>query len=102
MLLMTQRPLSPALNENDGAQQRYSSRMSKQPPTSNVTVEFEGKKCSATYYTTGRIVIVESAYGRESKQRGGSQPDEVARILLYQLLRAAKSRGTLQAKRKKN
>jgi hypothetical protein len=71
-------------------------------PRSKVTVECEGKKYSATYYTTGRMVIVDSVYGRESKQRGGSQPDEVARILLYQLLRAAKSRGTLQAKRKKN
>ena len=76
--------------------------MSRQPPTSNVTVEFEGKKYSATYYTTGRMVIVESVYGRESKQRGGSQPEEVARILLYQLLRAAKARGALQVKKKKN
>ena len=78
------------------------STMSSAQPKSKVSVEFEGKKYSATYYTTGRMVIVESAYGRESQQRGGSQPGEIARILLYQLLRAAKSRGTLQAKRKKN
>jgi hypothetical protein len=92
MLLTTHRPLSPALTKMSTERSRgIPHTMSKQPPTSNVTVEFEGKKYSATYYTTGRLVIVESVYGRESRQRGGSQPDEVARILLYQLLHAAKA-----------
>jgi hypothetical protein len=46
-----------------------------------VTVECEGKKYSATYYTTSRMVIVESPYGNETTQRGGSKPDDVARML---------------------
>ncbi len=61
-------------------------------PKSIVSVEFQGKKYSATYYVTGRMVILESAYGREGMQRGGSKPEDVARMLLVQLLRAAKSR----------
>jgi hypothetical protein len=39
------------------------------------------------------MVIVESPYGNEGTQRGGSTPDDVAPMLLVQLLRAAKSRG---------
>jgi hypothetical protein len=50
-------------------------------PRSKVTVECEGKKYSATYYTTSRMVIVESPYGNETTQRGGSKPDDVARML---------------------
>src|SRR5688572_22273095 len=75
-----------------GRDKRYASPMSKKPPRSKVSVEFEGKKYSATYYTTGRMVIVESAYGNEGMQRGGSKPEDVARMLLIQLLRAGKSR----------
>ena len=67
--------------------------MFSQQPKSKVSVEFDGKKYSATYYTNGRTVIVESEYGREVTQRGGSKPEEVARTLLVQLLRAAKSHG---------
>jgi hypothetical protein len=77
----------------EGRDKRYASPMSKKPPRSKVSVEFEGKKYSATYYTTGRMVIVESAYGNEGMQRGGSKPEDVARMLLIQLLRAGKSRG---------
>ena len=58
---------------------------------SKMSVEFEGKKYSATYYTNGRMVVVESAYGNDARQRGGSKPEDVARMLLVQLLRAAKS-----------
>jgi hypothetical protein len=61
-----------------------------------MSAEFEGKTYSATYYVTGRMVIVESTYGREGMQRGGSKPEEVARMLLLQLLRAAKVRATLR------
>jgi hypothetical protein len=61
-----------------------------------MSAEFEGKTYSATYYVTGRMVIVESTYGREGMQRGGSKPEDVARMLLLQLLRAAKVRATLR------
>jgi hypothetical protein len=49
----------------EGRDKRYASPMSKQPPRSKVSVEFDGKNHSATYYTTVRMVIVESAYGNE-------------------------------------
>jgi hypothetical protein len=65
-------------------------------PRPRVTVEFEGKRYSATYYTNGRLVVVETAYGNDGRQRGGSKPEDVAGMLLVQLLRAAKSRGTLR------
>jgi hypothetical protein len=61
-----------------------------------MSAEFEGKTYSATYYVTGRMVIVESSYGRDGTQRGGSNPEDVARRLLLQLLRAAKVRATLR------
>jgi hypothetical protein len=70
-------------------------------PRSKVSVEFEEKKYSATYYTTGRMVVVESVYGNEASQRGASKPEEVAHRLFVQLLSAAKSRGALQAKTKR-
>jgi hypothetical protein len=65
-------------------------------PRPRVTVEFEGKRYSATYYTNGRLVVVETAYGNDGRQRGGSKPEDVAGMLLVQLLRAAKSRGALR------
>jgi hypothetical protein len=65
-------------------------------PRPRISVEFDGKRYSATYYTNGRLVIVETAWGKEGRQRGGSKPEDVAGILLVQLLRAAKSRGALR------
>src|SRR5688572_28490865 len=75
----------------EGLAKGMSSRMQRKY---KMSAEFEGKTYSATYYVTGRMVIVESTYGREGMQRGGSKPEDVARMLLLQLLRAAKVRPT--------
>ena len=40
------------------------------------------------------MIIVEFAYGNEGMKRGGSKPEDVARMLLIKLLRADKSRGS--------
>ena len=72
-------------------------RKKKQPQIFELSLEFEGKTYTATYTVTGRIpvVSVQTVWGSNSTQVGGSSAQSIARILFREFLQGAKSRGEL-------
>lgn len=67
----------------------------KPPQTFECTMEFDGKKHTASYSVKSGVVTVESALGRRSTQVGGSTAQMVARMLLREILQGAKERGEI-------
>lgn len=60
-----------------------------------LSVEFEGKTYSARYSVSSSVVTVNSVYGSNSTQVGGSTAEIIARMLFREILQGAKSRGEL-------
>ena len=62
---------------------------------SEITTEFEGRTYRAGYHLEGVVVCVDSVYGSNTTQAGGSPPHAIAHILLNEILKEAKKRGEL-------
>lgn len=71
-------------------------RTSRPPQRWPISVEFEGATYSGTYYAESRSVTVESAYGSMQAQVGSSTGEGIARLVLLELLAAAKAKGRLK------
>ena len=67
----------------------------RQPQRFEVSLEFEGKTHTASYFVQSKVVTVESAYGSNATQVRGSPAHSFARILFREILQGAKSRGEL-------
>jgi hypothetical protein len=57
-----------------------------------ITVEIDGKTYSGSYDVSGRVVTTYFAGGRKATQVGGSRAELVAKSLLRELIREAKTR----------
>lgn len=66
------------------------------PQRFDLRVEFEGQTYTASYFVQSKVVTVESAYGNNSTQVGGSPAQSMARILFGEILRGAKALGELR------
>ncbi len=53
-----------------------------------VSVEIEGKIHAGRYIVERKVVTVTSGFGQKSTQLGGSNPEDIARLLLSELVRA--------------
>ena len=68
----------------------------KQPQKSKVSVDFEGKRYSASYFVSSGAVTVESEYGSATTHWEGPKAEFMARQLLREIVHEAKSRGELR------
>jgi hypothetical protein len=68
----------------------------KQPQKSKVSVDFEGKRYSASYFVSSGTVTVESEYGSATTHWEGPKAEFMARQLLCEIVHEAKSRGELR------
>ena len=70
--------------------------MPKQPRSFvELSVELAGKTYSASYSVSSSVVTVNSVYGSNSTQVGGSTAEIIARLLFREILEGAKSHGGL-------
>ena len=60
-----------------------------------VTIDFDGKSYSATYFVSSKVVTVNTLYGKSSTQVGGSPAESIARRLFREILEGARSRGEI-------
>jgi hypothetical protein len=67
--------------------------MPKQPPTGSVTVEFEGKKYTGSYHVASKVVTVRYLHHLLSTQLGGMTGEQIAKILLREIVENAKAGG---------
>ena len=67
--------------------------MPKQPPTGSVTVEFEGKKYTGSYHVASKVVTVRYLHHLLSTQLGDMAGEQIAKILLREILENAKAGG---------
>jgi len=68
----------------------------KQPQGSEISVEFEGKSYSGSYSVSLGAVTVQSAHGGPVSTHVGALAESTARMLLREILQAAKARGELK------
>lgn len=66
--------------------------MKPQSVASNVSVEVDGEVYDGTYTSQSKVVTVEPIYGSEATQLGGLPGHVVARVLLREIVAAAKDR----------
>jgi hypothetical protein len=69
--------------------------MRKQPMTFSVSVDVDGTVHDATYSVSSKVVTVQSPYGSNSTQIGGSSAEAIAGLLLREIVAGAKVRGEL-------
>lgn len=67
--------------------------MPKQPPTGSVTVEFEGKKYTGSYHVASKVVTVRYLHHLLSTQLGDMTGEQIAKILLREIVENAKAGG---------
>ena len=70
-------------------------RTKYEAPPQEVSVEVDGKTYTGSYTISSKVVTVSTGYGSASTQVGGSTANNVARMLLSEIVRGAKSRGDL-------
>ena len=58
-------------------------------PRHEVTVEVEGKLHKGTYWVAGKILTVSTGLGGKSKQVGTTEPEDLAKKLLLDLVKGA-------------
>jgi hypothetical protein len=61
------------------------------PPRHPITCEFEGKTHKGTYWVAGKILTVATGGGGKSKPVGTMKPEELAMLLLMELVKAGKA-----------
>ncbi|MCX7181009.1 MAG: hypothetical protein NTX56_20335 [Proteobacteria bacterium] len=62
-----------------------------EPPRHTFTVEVEGKLHKGTYWLAGKILTVSTGLGGKSKQVGTTEPEDLAKQLLLELVKAGKA-----------
>ena len=68
-------------------------RKKQRPPSIPVSIEWEGKKYSGSYYVEKKVITVSGDWGMKSTQVGHSPPELLAQIMLRELTQEAKARG---------
>ena len=61
-------------------------------PVKIATVTIDGVTYEGIYYVQNSVVCVESPFGVKSFQAGNSQPEVIAKMLLYKLVREGNRR----------
>jgi hypothetical protein len=61
------------------------------PPRHQITCESDGKTHKGTYWVAGKILTVATGGGGKSKQVGTMEPQELAKQLLLELVKAGKA-----------
>jgi hypothetical protein len=61
------------------------------PPRHPITSESDGKTHKGTYWVAGKILTVATGGGGKSKQVGTMEPQELAKQLLLELVKAGKA-----------
>jgi hypothetical protein len=61
------------------------------PPRHPITCESDGKTHKGTYWVAGKILTVATGGGGKSKQVGTMEPQELAKQLLLELVKAGKA-----------
>ncbi len=55
--------------------------------TREFSVEIEGKEHIGRYFVDRKVITVTSELGQKSTQLGGSKPEDIAKLLLSELVR---------------
>ncbi len=61
------------------------------PPRYPITCEFEDRTHKGTYWVAGKILTVATGGGGKSKQVGTMKPEQLAMLLLLELVKAGKA-----------
>jgi hypothetical protein len=61
------------------------------PPRYAFTIEVAGKLHKGTYWVAGKILTVSTGLGGKSKQVGTMEPEDLAKTLLLDLVKAGKA-----------
>jgi hypothetical protein len=70
--------------------------MQKQPERTEISVEIDGKRYSGSYSVSSGAVTVDSVHGGRKSTHVGASAEATARMLLREILQAAKDRGELK------
>ena len=69
--------------------------MPKEPPSGSVTVEFEGKTYTGSCHVASKVVTVRYLHHLLSAELGDMSREQIAKILLREILEDAKADGEM-------